>query len=105
MPAPVVVYADFESAIDDKNRYKPIMLICLTVSRIPIIDTQLRVFHAPQEEESDLLPFMEFLFQLQESVKRYLFDGLPLENTPEIERDYQSTSMVPSVRGNRKTTR
>ena len=39
MPAPVVVYADFESAIDDKNRHKPIMLSCLAVSRIPAIDT------------------------------------------------------------------
>ena len=46
MPAPVVVYADFESAIDDKNIHKPIMLSCLAVSRIPAIDTQLRVFHA-----------------------------------------------------------
>ena len=95
MPAPVVVYADFESAIDDKTRYKPIMLSCLAVSRIPTIDTQLRMFHAPHEEESDLRSFMEFLLQLQESVKGYLFDELPLENTPEIERDYQSTSACP----------
>ena len=35
IPAPVVVYADFESVIDDKNRHKPIMLSCLAVSRIP----------------------------------------------------------------------
>ena len=39
MPAPVVVYADFESAIDDRNKHKPIMLSCLAVSRIPAIDT------------------------------------------------------------------
>ena len=39
MPAPVVVYADFESAIDDKNKHKHIMLSCLAVSRIPAIDT------------------------------------------------------------------
>ena len=32
MPAPVVVYADFESAIDERNRHKPIMLSCLAVS-------------------------------------------------------------------------
>ena len=64
MPAPVMVYADFESAIDDKNRHKPIMLSCLAVSRIPAIDTQLQVFHAPHEEESDLLPFMEYLIRL-----------------------------------------
>ena len=64
MPAPVVVYADFESAIDDKNKHKPIMLSCLAVSRIPVIDTQLRVFHAPHENEEDLRPFMEYLVQL-----------------------------------------
>ena len=93
MLAPVVVYANFESAIDDKNRHKPIMLSCLAVSRIPAIDSQLRVFHAPHESEKDLRPFMEYLIQLQENVKKYLFDKLPLENTPEIERDYQSTSV------------
>ena len=64
MPAPVVVYADFESAIDDKNKHKPIMLSCLAVSRIPVIDTQLRVFHAPHENEEHLRPFMEYLVQL-----------------------------------------
>ena len=64
MPAPVVVYADFESAIDDKNRHKPIMLSCLAVSRIPAIENQLRVFHAPHENEEHLRPFMEYLVQL-----------------------------------------
>ena len=61
MPAPVVVYADFESAIDDKNRHKPIMLSCLAVSRIPAIDNQLKIFHAPHESEEDLRPFMDYL--------------------------------------------
>ena len=61
MPAPFVVYADFESAIDEKNRYKPIMLSCLAVSRITTIQIQLQVFHAPHEEESDLRPFMDYL--------------------------------------------
>lgn len=54
IPAPVVVYADFESAIDDKNRHRLIMLSCLAVSRIPDTDLQLRVFHAPHESEEDL---------------------------------------------------
>ena len=54
MPAPVVVYADFESAIDDKNKHKPIMLSCLAVSRIPAIDTQLRIFRAPRENEEEV---------------------------------------------------
>ena len=49
MPAPVVVYVDFESAIDEKNRHKPIMLSCLAVSRIPTIHTQLQVFNTPHE--------------------------------------------------------
>ena len=68
MPALVVVYADFESAIDDKNKHKPIMLSCLAVSRIPAIDSQLRIFHAPHENEEDLRPFMEYLVQLHERV-------------------------------------
>ena len=95
MPAPVVVYADFESAIDDKNRHKPIMLSCLAVSRIPAIDTQLRVFHAPHESEEDLCPFMEYLVQLQQRVKEYLFDELPLENSSSIERDFRATTVCP----------
>ena len=49
MPAPVVVYTDFESAIDEKNRHKPIMLSCLDMFRIPTIHTQLQVFHTPHE--------------------------------------------------------
>ena len=70
MPAPVIVYADFESAIDDKNRHKPVMLFCLAVSRIPAIDTQLRVFHAPHESEEELRPFMDYLVQLHEIVRK-----------------------------------
>ena len=61
--APVVLYADFESAIDDKSRYKPIILSCLAVSRIPAIQTQLRFFHVLHKKESDFRPFMEYLIQ------------------------------------------
>ena len=81
------VYADFESAINEKKGHKPIMLSCLTVSRIPTIQTQLQVFHAPHEDESDLRPFMDYLIQLQESVKRYLFNELSLEVTPKVDKD------------------
>ena len=95
MPAPVVVYADFESAIDDKNKHKPIMLSCLAVSRIPAIDTQLRVFHAPHEEGSDLHSLIEYVIQFQESVKTYLFDELPLESMSKVEKDYWSSSVCP----------
>ena len=95
MPAPVVVYADFESAIDDRNKHKPIMLSCLAVSRIPAIDTQLRVFHAPHESEEDLRPFMEYLTQLQSRVKTYLFDELPLESTSKVEKDFRATTVCP----------
>ena len=71
---PVVVYADFESAIDEKNRLKPIMLSCLTVSRTPDINTRLEIIHTPHEEERYFRPFMEYFMQLQERVKKYLFD-------------------------------
>ena len=95
MPAPVVVYADFESAIDDKNRHKPIMLSCLAVSRIPAIDSQLKIFHAPHESEEDLRQFMDYLTQLHETVKSYLFEEMPLENSPSIERDFRTTTVCP----------
>ena len=95
MPAPVVVYADFESAIDDKNRHKPIMLSCLAVSRIPAFATKLQVFHAPNENENDIHPFLNYLIQLQERIKQYLFKELPLERTVAVESDYQSTKKCP----------
>ena len=95
MPAPVVVYADFESAIDEKNKHKSIMLSCLAVSRIPTIQTQLQVFNTPHEDESDLRSFMDYLIQLQESVKKHLFNEMPLEVTPKVEKDYWFTFVCP----------
>ena len=65
------------------------------MSRIPAIDTQLQVFHAPHENEEDLRPFMNYLTQLQSRVKEYLFDELPLENSPSIERDFRATTVCP----------
>ena len=38
---------------------------------------------------------MDYLIQLQESVKEYFIDELPLQNTPEINRDYRSTIVCP----------
>ena len=38
---------------------------------------------------------MDYLIQLQESVKKYLFHRLPIENIPEINRDYRFTTMCP----------
>ena len=63
MPVPVVVYIDFKSAIDEKNKHKPIMLSGLAVSRIPTIHTQLQVFHTPHKDEGDLRPFMDYLIK------------------------------------------
>ena len=98
MPAPVVVYADFESVIDYKNRHKPIVLYCMAVSRIPDIDTKLQVLYAPHEEDSDLRLFIERLMQFQESMKRYLFNELPLESMSKVEKDDWSTSVCPFCR-------
>ena len=95
MPVPVVVYADFESTIDEKNKHKPIMLSCLAMSHIPTIQTQLQVFHAPHENQSDLRHFIDYLIQLQESVKRYLLNEIPLEVTPKVDKDYWFTSVCP----------
>ena len=95
MSAPVVVYSDFESAIDDKNKHKPIMLSCLVVSRIPTIDSQLKIFHEPHENEEDLKAFIKYLIILHERVKKYLFDELPLESSYEIDRNFLSTTACP----------
>ena len=38
---------------------------------------------------------MEYLVQLQGSVKTYLFDELPLENTSKVEKDFRSTTVCP----------
>ena len=70
-------------------------VVLFTCALIPAIQTQLRVLHASHEEESDLFPFMDYLIQLQESVKKYLFHELPIENTPEINREYRSTIVCP----------
>ena len=95
MPAPVVVYANFESAIDEKNRHKPIMLSCLAVSHIPTIDNQLKIFHAPHESEKDLQSFINYLIILHETVKRYLFDELQLETSDFVDRNYLRTTECP----------
>ena len=63
--------------------------------RIPTIYTQLQVFYTPHEEESDLRSFMDYLIQLQESVKRYLLNEMPLEVTPKVKKDYRFTSVCP----------
>ena len=63
--------------------------------RIPTIHTQLQVFHAPHEEERDFRPFTDYLIQLQESVKRHLFNELPLEKTLEREIDDQFVIYCP----------
>ena len=38
---------------------------------------------------------MEYLIQLQERVKKQLFNGLPLEVTPKVDKDYWFTSVYP----------
>ncbi|CBK24960.2 uncharacterized protein [Blastocystis hominis] len=38
---------------------------------------------------------MDYLTQLQGRVKEYLFDELPLENSPSIERDFRATTVCP----------
>ncbi|CBK20298.2 uncharacterized protein [Blastocystis hominis] len=38
---------------------------------------------------------MDYLTQLQSRVKEYLFDEVPLENSPSIERDFRATTVCP----------
>ena len=105
MLAPVIVYADFESSTDEKNKHKSIMLSCLAMSRIPTIQTQLQVFNTPHKDENDLRPFMDYLIQLQESLKRHLFNEMLLEVTPKVEKDYRFTSVCPFCHKKWRVTR
>ena len=61
----------------------------------PTIQTQLQVFHTPHENESYLHPFMDYLIQLQESLKRHLLYEIPLEVTQKVDIDYWSISRCP----------
>ena len=65
------------------------------MSRILTIHTQLQVLYTPHEEESNLRLFMDYLIQLQESVKRHLFNEMPLEVTQKVEKNYWFTSVCP----------
>ena len=38
---------------------------------------------------------MDYLVQLHESVKTYLFDELPMESTSKVEKDFRSTTVCP----------
>ena len=38
---------------------------------------------------------MDYLIQLQESVKRHLFNEMPLEVTPKVDKDNRSTFVYP----------
>ena len=76
IPAPIVVYADFESAIDDKNKHKPIMLSvgpchAFQPSRL-ICGSSMN--HTRKKE---IRSFIEYQLQLQVSVKKHFFDELP----------------------------
>ena len=76
MPVSVVVYTNFELYTDGKNIHISIMLSYIVVLRIPCNDIQLWIFHAPHENEDDLLDFMYYLVSLMENVNTFLFDGL-----------------------------
>ena len=89
------VYADFESSIDDKNKHMSIMLFCLAVPALQSSRLNFEYFMHHTRKRATFFPFMDYLIQLQESVKKYLFDELPIENTPKINRDYRFTTVCP----------
>ena len=71
MPAPVVVYADFESAIDDKNKTQADHVVLS--SRVSYPSHWQPTASLPcttYESEEDLCPFMDYLTQLQSKSER-----------------------------------
>ena len=95
MPVPVVVYADFECCIDKDKQHKPILLSCVTVSKIDNVKTEYKVFHAEHEDERDLIPFIDYLMHIKQDVCAYLFDEMNLEWSVDVEKDYDNTSICP----------
>ena len=95
MPSPIVVYADLESFSDNNGTIKPIMLSCLSVSRIPKIESEFHTFLAPNECESDMFGFIDFLLKLREKVWKYLSEELEIEVTPSVLMDYKITDTCP----------
>ena len=91
-----------------RTRHKPIMLSCLAVSRIPAIDNQLRVFHAPHMRAKRIFALLWTIsHNCRARVKEYLFDELPTRELSEYrEGHFRATTVCPfSVTRNWKTTR
>ena len=94
MPAPVVVYTDFESVIDDKNRHKSIMLFCLDVPAFrPLICSCEYFIHHTKKRAIFFLSWTIW-FNCKECEEIPL-PWIPIENTPEINREYRSTIVCP----------
>lgn len=100
MPVPVVVYADFECCIDKDKQHKPILLSCVTVSKIDDVKTEYKVFHAEHEDERDLIPFIDYLMHIKQDVCAYLFDETNLEWSVDVEKDYDNTRSKDEVKEN-----
>lgn len=95
MYAPAVVYADFESSINERGEHNPIILSAACVSRIPNVKTEYKVFRGPNETVDDFLPFIDYLMDIKKTVVNELYNEEKMIVTPEVQRDYEDTTMCP----------
>lgn len=95
MYAPAVVYADFESSINERGEHNPIMLSAACVSRIPNVKTEYKVFRGPNESVDDFLPFIDYLMDIKKTVVNELYDEEKMIVTDDVQRDYENTTMCP----------
>lgn len=87
MRMPVVVYADYVCCRKENGSHKPIALTFVTVSRIPSIESEHRVFYAPNENYRDFIPAVAYLVELYGRVEKYC------KSTKERKKDYKSDEL------------
>lgn len=95
MYAPVVMYADFESSINEQGEHNPIMLSVACVSRIPNVQTEYKVFRGPNENAKDFIPFIEYLERTRSRIVDELYDERKMVVTPDVTKDYEATEECP----------
>lgn len=95
MVQPVVCYCDYECSINENKEHNPIMCSVTTISRIPSIKSEYKIFYGPNESPSDFLPMIEYFHEVKSKVEEYFKENTSMDYSNEIEEDYQQTSHCP----------
>lgn len=95
MVQPVVCYCDYECSINENREHNPIMCSVTTISRIPSIKSEYKIFYGPNESPSDFLPMIEYFHEVKSKVAEYFKENTPMNYSKENEEDYQQTSHCP----------